>query len=252
MTSTRRRSLHGFTIIELLVVISIIAVLISLLLPTLKAAKRQMMVLSCMNNFKQIGIGLQVYVTQSNDQYPPANSINVTQIWNPAVESPDTGNRQNLVDIAGNTESSLLYFCPFFVKAGYSPDSSTDLSSPYKRHFECALNGICGVGYNMLFLAGTAWHSFEFSGNPDLDGDGVADPPAPGYSDAAVVSDHNSVGSGTFEVPETAVHSDAFTNHVPFRDSNVLYADGHAEMHGTLDPNIYVHRFAFTPAVLPY
>ena len=248
MPHVRRR--NGFTLIELLVVISIIAVLISLLLPTLKAAKRQMMVISCMNNLKQIGIGLMVYATENNYQFPTPRSVAVTQIWNPGTEVPDSGNRQNLIEIAGSTTSSELFFCPFFVKGGYSPDSSTDPGSPYARHFDVQVSGLCNVGYNMLFLAGTSWHSFNFSGNPDLDGDGVSDPPAPGYSDAALISDHNVVGSGTFEVPGTAVHSEA--HNVPFRDSNVLYADGHAETHGTLDPNIYVHRFAFTPAVLAY
>ena len=248
---SRRSDRTAFTLVELLVVISIIAVLISLLLPTLKGVKRQTRVVSCLNNQKQIGIGLMVYVSESNYRFPTPRSIAVTQIWNPATEVPDSGNRQNLIEIAGSTTSSELYFCPFLVLDGYSPDSSTDPSSPYARHFECALNGICGVGYNMFFLAGDAWHSFNFSGNPDLDGNGVADRPAPGYSNAAVMADHNTVNPGdTFAVPTTAVHSRALR--VPFQSSNVLYADGHAETHGTLDDTIYVQRSAFTPSIYPY
>jgi len=236
------------------VVISIIAVLISLLLPTLKGAKRRVMVLSCLTNLRQIGVGLQVYVTDNNYQFPTPRSIAVTQVWNPAVESPDTGNRQNLVEIAGNTASSEVFFCPFFIKNGYSPDSSSNPSSPYARHFDVQTNGTCNAGYNMLFLAGDTWHSFNFSGNPDLDGDGVSDRPAPGHSDAALISDHNVVNPGsTFEVPTTATHSGSPPAHnVPFQDSNVLYADGHAETHGTLQETIYVQRIAFTPSIYPY
>ncbi len=249
MTSARRH--NAFTLIELLVVISIIAILISLLLPTLKGAKRQVMVLSCLTNLRHIGVGLQVYVTDNNYQFPTPRSIAVTQVWNPAVESPDTGNRQNLIEIAGSNASSELYFCPFFVLGGYSPDSSTDPSSPYAKHFDVSTNGTCSVGYNMLFLAGDSWHTFAFSGNPDLDGNGVADRPAPGHSNAALISDHNVVNPGdTFAVPVTAAHSRALW--VPFQDSNVLYADGHAETHGTLDENIYVQRSAFTPSIYPY
>jgi prepilin-type N-terminal cleavage/methylation domain-containing protein len=57
---------RGFTLIELLVVIAIIAVLIALLLPAVQAAREAARRAQCVNNLKQIGLGLHNYHSANN------------------------------------------------------------------------------------------------------------------------------------------------------------------------------------------
>ncbi|HSY75193.1 MAG TPA: prepilin-type N-terminal cleavage/methylation domain-containing protein, partial [Dongiaceae bacterium] len=61
---------RAFTLIELLVVIAIIAILAALLLPVLAAAKRKAAQAVCVNNLKQLGLGMKMYVDDNGGVFP--------------------------------------------------------------------------------------------------------------------------------------------------------------------------------------
>ena len=65
-----RRNGNGFTLVELLIVITIIGILISLLLPAVQAARESARRLQCANNLKQLALGLHGY-HQAVGIFPP-------------------------------------------------------------------------------------------------------------------------------------------------------------------------------------
>ncbi|HEV2474679.1 MAG TPA: prepilin-type N-terminal cleavage/methylation domain-containing protein [Chthonomonadales bacterium] len=70
---SRRR---GFTLIELLVVIAIIAILAAILFPVFAQARESARMTSCLSNMRQIGLALQMYMTDYDTTYP-----NIYQGW---------------------------------------------------------------------------------------------------------------------------------------------------------------------------
>jgi prepilin-type processing-associated H-X9-DG protein/prepilin-type N-terminal cleavage/methylation domain-containing protein len=116
----RRDSIHlaAFTLVELLVVVSIIALLIAILLPSLRGARDQAKAAACLSNMRQMGIAAGMYADENNDYFPQTSHGSALGVWVRTLE------RQ-----VGNT---LLYRCP--------ADRSTDWFSANDSPAEQLIN----------------------------------------------------------------------------------------------------------------
>jgi prepilin-type N-terminal cleavage/methylation domain-containing protein/prepilin-type processing-associated H-X9-DG protein len=65
-----RQIRNGFTLIEILVVIGIIAILMGILLPSLEHVRHNGYMVKCAANLQQIGEGLRIYTNENHGQYP--------------------------------------------------------------------------------------------------------------------------------------------------------------------------------------
>ncbi len=117
-----RRCRHGmeyFTLIELLIVISIIAILAGLLLPTLKKAKDKAQSLVCQNNLKQIGTGMFNYTDSYNGYFPNRTLITAANIaqypirnWYHKLHTGFFLRGQGQPCYNGFSEPRSIYYCP--------------------------------------------------------------------------------------------------------------------------------------------
>lgn len=72
----KKCSRYGFTLLELLIVITIISILAAILLPALARAREAAYRISCANNLRQLGLVFHMYATEHNGMLPPGSPNN--------------------------------------------------------------------------------------------------------------------------------------------------------------------------------
>ena len=111
---TRGASCVGFTLVELLVVISIISLLTSMLLPALGRARQHAKAALCRSNLRQLGIAVAMYALDENDYLVPAYQISADVHWWGKKLSNGIDHKKGPVwpYLASDLKEEGIYECP--------------------------------------------------------------------------------------------------------------------------------------------
>jgi prepilin-type processing-associated H-X9-DG protein len=146
----------AFTIIELLVVVTVIALLVGILAPSLATARRAAKRTTCGGQLRQVGIGMRSYLMESNDVLPRAVAT---------PEANDLG-LPSIADVLFRHvgEQPKVFKCPadpenYFGRFGTSYEYHQDVGGYNLRDTTWVMHGFKKVNEIWLLKDMKGWHA---------------------------------------------------------------------------------------------
>lgn len=167
--ASRPASTRGFTLVELLLVISIIAIVTALVIVATRQLQNRARATACLSNQRQLSLANQSYATDNagrlvsprTDSIPPAGAMRPTSnCW---VNTAAVGGKASGFETVKSLEGGALWSY-----AGSSPQAYLSPMDPTGRVRSYSFSGFVGVGDNVYERRADDWYSFPDPESPDM------------------------------------------------------------------------------------
>jgi prepilin-type processing-associated H-X9-DG protein/prepilin-type N-terminal cleavage/methylation domain-containing protein len=209
---------NAFTLVELLVVISIIALLLGILLPSLSTARQQAKGVVCLSKLKQMALAANAYTADYKGHFPIgyykefSGAIKTDYVWDFITTSTFSSKKYSPGILWSHTDSMAIQQCPSF------KGSSNAGREPYT-----------GYNYNISYIGRGTGFSVAQSAK-------ITDVKRPGqtalFGDGQYEAGANKFMRSPFASPYDKNFAERYAGTQGFRhkkQTNVAFCDGHAE-----------------------
>lgn len=230
----------GFTLVELLVVISIIASLMAILLPALNKARDQAKKIVCGNILKQTGLSLASYAGSNKGKYPPSVSDGSWPFGKMLIENGTLAGPAKLLKDGYLPEATFL-FCPATSNGQYTEDEFFKLQD-YVGSKYSSTRRIVDIVWEGLYIGYDYWIGYRTNPTSSvyqktlamsvaIDASDRGDKVCMSDSIATTTKDDTAIGKPFIKIDNPRpLKQWTMVNHIRSKKligGNILYNDGH-------------------------